>query len=135
MYLGRMRFIALSDKRLRKLGLVEFAKVKNENIKSVLAETHPASKLVRKVGLRIATAAGVSERESAMWQFLVIRNDTPNAFVLPGGFVCVYTGLFRVAPTEVIMGRGSSLHPGFCLSHHPPHFFFFPGSFGMHFGS
>ncbi len=89
--------------------------MKRENATSVLAETHPASKLVRKVGLRIATAAGVSQHELATWQFLVIRDDQPNAFVLPGGFVCVYTGLFRVAPTEVMI-MTSLLHSDLCLS-------------------
>ncbi len=123
----------MSDYRLRQIGLEEFAKVKRENAKSLLAETHPASKLVSKVGLRIATAAGVPQHELATWQFLVIRNDQPNAFVLPGGFVCVYTGLFRVAPTEVTNIWPLFFTPSIlCLS---SSLSLFPGSFGMCFGS
>ncbi len=34
------------------------------------------------------------------WQFVVIEDDTPNAFALPGSRVAVQTGMFKIADTD-----------------------------------
>lgn len=65
--------------------------------------------MVEKVGRRIAH---VSSRADFDWEFAVIDSDEVNAFVLPGGKVCVYTGntgMFKVmrneAPLAPVLGH------------------------------
>ena len=48
---------------------------------------------VQRVGQRIAAASGIN----AQWEFVLFSNDQPNAFVLPGGRVGIYEGLFKAA--------------------------------------
>ena len=52
---------------------------------------------VRTVGQRLATAAGAG---SQSWDYRVLVNDSPNAFVLPGGRVGVNTGLFKIIQND-----------------------------------
>jgi len=53
---------------------------------------------VRKVGLRIASVSG---RPYFQWKYYLVDNPKQaNAFVLPGGKVFVYSGLFKYAATE-----------------------------------
>ena len=53
---------------------------------------------VRKVGSRIANVSG---RQDFRWKYHLIDNPKQaNAFVLPGGKVFVYTGLFKYAANE-----------------------------------
>jgi predicted Zn-dependent protease len=55
---------------------------------------------VRRVGKRIVEASGIPELNDLKWEFQVIDNPTPNAFVLPGGKVCVFTGILPVMENE-----------------------------------
>src|SRR3546814_19179090 len=55
------------------------------------------NEMVRRVGQRIVRASGQTGLD---WQFNVIKDETPNAFALPGGFVGVHTGLFMVVENE-----------------------------------
>ena len=51
---------------------------------------------VRAIGNRIVEYSGISEIQTGNWEYHVIRNDeVQNAFVLPGGKVFVYTGIFN----------------------------------------
>jgi len=53
---------------------------------------------VRKVGSRIASVSG---RSDFQWRYHLVNNPKQaNAFVLPGGKVFVYTGLFKYAANE-----------------------------------
>jgi predicted Zn-dependent protease len=52
---------------------------------------------VRNVGRRIAQ---VANRPDFNWQYYVIESKKANAFVLPGGKVFVYSGLFKYARTD-----------------------------------
>lgn len=52
---------------------------------------------VRTVGDRLVQAAGADPRG---WDYRVFVNDSPNAFVLPGGRVGVNTGLFKVVQND-----------------------------------
>jgi len=62
--------------------------------------------LVQRVGKKIAS---VANQPGYKWQFFVIEKDVLNAFVLPGGKVFVYTGLFKAVQNEdqlaVVMGH------------------------------
>lgn len=52
---------------------------------------------VRAVGERLANAAGAGGQA---WDYRVFVNESPNAFVLPGGRVGVNTGLFKVVQND-----------------------------------
>jgi len=55
-------------------------------------------KAVRNVGSRIARVSG---RPDFKWRYHLVKNNKQaNAFVLPGGKVFVYTGLFKYAANE-----------------------------------
>mgnify|MGYP001071556254 FL=1 len=48
--------------------------------------------------MRIVRAAQLEDKYA--WEFVVIRSNVPNAFVLPGGKVCVFTGLLPIVKSE-----------------------------------
>ena len=52
---------------------------------------------VRSIGDRLARAAGA---DGQSWDYRVFVDNSPNAFVLPGGRVGVNTGLFRVIQND-----------------------------------
>ncbi len=57
----------------------------------------PLNAALARVGRRIAD---VSDLGMLDWQFVILDSPQPNAFVLPGGKVAVYTGLFPFTETE-----------------------------------
>jgi predicted Zn-dependent protease len=71
----------------------------------LLPDAHPAARLVRRVGGRIAAVAARPETPNGrgayghmaglQWEYAVIQSAVPNAFVVPGGKVVVYTGARR----------------------------------------
>lgn len=71
--------------------------------------------MVERVGRRIAA---VADDPGYRWEFAVIEDDTPNAFVLPGGKVGVHTGLFRVAETEAQLAAVLAHEVGHAVARH-----------------
>ena len=64
----------------------------------VLNHDPEANRLVNTVGQRLACAAG---KTNYVWEFIVVDNpEVANAWVLPGGKIAVYTGLFPVVRDE-----------------------------------
>jgi predicted Zn-dependent protease len=62
-----------------------------------LSKNPTYNRRVRNVGRRIAH---VANRPDFNWQYYVIQSKKANAFVLPGGKVFVYSGLFKYAKTD-----------------------------------
>ena len=71
--------------------------------------------MVKKVGKRIAQASG---RPDLKWEFAVIESEQANAFVLPGGKVCVYTGLFKVLRNEASLAAVLGHEAGHAVARH-----------------
>lgn len=68
----------------------------------ILAKTRQSNdpvlnRRVRSVGDRLASAAGAGGQN---WDYRVFIDESPNAFVLPGGRVGVNTGLFKVVQND-----------------------------------
>src|ERR1041384_1822795 len=103
-YTGRSQLMLVSEAEELKLGVEAY----NEEIRdSVLSDNAEAYRIVRKVGERIARAANKPDYK---WEFRVFDDpEQVNAFCLPGGKVCVYTGIFPIARDEaglaVIVGH------------------------------
>jgi predicted Zn-dependent protease len=73
--------------------------------------------MVNRVGTRIANAVKTfytnngyaSEVDNYAWEFNLVKENSVNAFAMPGGKVVVYTGLLPVTQPEealaVVMGH------------------------------
>ena len=88
---GRNQLILLPAGQEVALGAEAYQKILSE---SRISRDPKLNRRVRTVGQRIAAAA---DDPGFDWEFVVIEDETPNAFALPGGKVAVHTGLFRVA--------------------------------------
>jgi predicted Zn-dependent protease len=62
-----------------------------------LSQDTRLSKLVNRVGQRIASVAG---RNDYQWEFQLVASPTQNAFCLPGGKVAIYEGILPVCEDE-----------------------------------
>jgi len=108
---GRHQLILISDAQANQMGVQAFQEV----LSQAKVSTDPQyNALVERVGRRIArvTDAHMAEqgRELFQWEFKVIDDPkTANAFALPGGKVCVYTGILPITEDEtglaVVLGH------------------------------
>jgi predicted Zn-dependent protease len=105
---GRSQFMAISQAEETALGAQAYREVLKKS-----PITHDATALapLQRIVSRLAPVAeNVAGRSDFQWEVNVIKDDkTVNAFVLPGGKIVVYTGIFPVAQTEagmaVILGH------------------------------
>jgi predicted Zn-dependent protease len=102
-YTQRKQLILMSPQTEMQQGLLAFQAVLQE---SQVEQSPRVVDPVVQVGQRIAA---VADRPDYSWQFVVLEDDTPNAFALPGGKVAVYTGIFPIAKTTsglaVVLGH------------------------------
>ncbi|ETV91059.1 hypothetical protein, variant 4 [Aphanomyces invadans] len=94
---GRKRLMFLNPVMERELGEQTFKAVLAEHGGRILPRTHPKAKMVDYVGRRIALAA---KQDDFKWEFVVIDSPEANAFCIPGGKVCVFTGIFKTLRNE-----------------------------------
>ncbi|MEO0306171.1 MAG: M48 family metallopeptidase, partial [candidate division WOR-3 bacterium] len=95
-YTGRKQLILFPLETERELGRESFLEIsKTEKF----SENQEYNELVRRVGMKIISEGGIGIKEN--WEFRVIENDKViNAFALPGGKVCVYTGILKLIENE-----------------------------------
>jgi metalloendopeptidase OMA1, mitochondrial len=91
---GRQQLILMPQDQVDAAGMQAAQQVVQE---PGLAHDPKLDAMLQRVGARIAP---VSDLPGAKWEFHLIDDDTPNAFALPGGFVGVNTGLFKIVQTE-----------------------------------
>lgn len=100
---GRRRFNYFSDETMIKLGKVQYEQLLEEakaNGQRFLPDYDPRTIIVRHVMARLIPVSGMSNNPGD-WEIVVIDDPrTANAFVLPGGKVFVYSGIFSVARNE-----------------------------------
>ncbi|GAX84856.1 hypothetical protein CEUSTIGMA_g12277.t1 [Chlamydomonas eustigma] len=111
-YTGRRHSIMfVSRQQEQAMGKVVFEMQREEARQNhtLLPENHHYCKLVKSVGMRVAQvassedpgfAANLQHMKGLHWDFAVIQSPVPNAFVVPGGKVVVYTGLLNLLGTE-----------------------------------
>lgn len=89
-YTGRSQVQLLPESTELKMGLDSYEKV----LKTSKVSRDPAlNEQVTRVGRRIAAATG---RADYQWEFKVLDDKQANAFCLPGGKVCVFTGILPI---------------------------------------
>ena len=90
--LGRQRLLLFPDAEIAQLGVASFDKMKRE----MPLDRDP----VLESRVRCVAGAIVAQLEggsASSWEVAVFRDDSPNAFALPGGKIGVNSGLFSVA--------------------------------------
>ena len=94
--LGRRSLNIVSDEDLEAASAQAWSDLKRQ---ARLSQSPSINTLVQNVGSRIVDVSGV--RGSP--EFIVIEDDTPNAFVLPGARVAVHTGLLPIADAQSML--------------------------------
>ncbi|CAK4647724.1 unnamed protein product [Aphanomyces euteiches] len=94
---GRKRLMLVSPETERRLGEETFRQVLAQHRNDILPASDPKSRMVKRVGQRIARVSGQNDFK---WEFVVIDSPEANAFCVPGGKVCVFTGLFKTLRHE-----------------------------------
>ncbi|HEX8571028.1 MAG TPA: M48 family metallopeptidase [Caulobacteraceae bacterium] len=92
--LGRQQIVLVGDDALAQAGASAWQQTLSTQR---VSNDATLNRRVNEVGRRIVGAAGLGGQQ---WEYRVFENNSPNAFVLPGGRVGVTTGLFRVAQND-----------------------------------
>lgn len=90
---GRQQIIAIPESQASELGAQAYQQILSE---TPAVQGTAQSRMVERVGRDIAAAVD----QGYDWEFTLLRDETPNAFALPGGKVGVNTGLFKVVENE-----------------------------------
>lgn len=72
------------------------------------------AEVLSRVGKRIARASG----EELDWRYALLKDDTINAWCLPGGYIGVYTGILPVFENEAGMAFVLGHEVGHATAHH-----------------
>jgi len=91
---GRQQLLLISPSQEAQLGLQAFQDVKRSE---PIVASGKSAEMVRQVGQRIAKVAPLP---NAQWEFVLFKDDSPNAFALPGGKVGIYTGILPITKNE-----------------------------------
>jgi predicted Zn-dependent protease len=92
---GRNQLVLVSDQQAAQLGTQAYQEVLQ---KQGVAHDPKLEATVKRVGERIAHV--VDPKGAMHWEFNLIKDDTANAFALPGGKVGVNVGLFKVVQND-----------------------------------
>ena len=102
---GRTARLALSTEQETQLGIQAYREIlgQSDTIKS--GSEHET---VRRCAERLSAATGDWGKDFR-WEVSLVRSPQVNAFCLPGGKICVYTGILPIAQSEtglaVVMGH------------------------------
>src|SRR5262249_17686793 len=93
---GRTSHVAMSEDQEAALGLQSYQQVLSE---SQVVPTGPEVDMVVRTPRRLISVIDTGGRKFA-WDVSVLRSPQANAFCLPGGKICVYTGILPIAENE-----------------------------------
>lgn len=92
--LGRNQLLLVDNAGLADQGAQAWAETQRQTPRSTDAAQNDR---VRRVASRLLQAAGL---DSQRWEYAVFRDDSVNAFALPGGYIGVNTGLLKVVKND-----------------------------------
>lgn len=103
---GRSARLGLSADQELALGAQSFAQV----VQQAEVVTGGAEyEQVMRVSQRLSAAVALDEDDGFVWKVAVVRDPQANAFCLPGGKICVYTGILPItrddAGLAVVLGH------------------------------
>jgi len=88
---GRSQLVLMPDSQMEQMGLQAFTNIKG---KTAVESNRTTNSYVQCVGNAITREVGGS------WEIVVFRDDSANAFALPGRKIGVNTGLLKVAENQ-----------------------------------
>ena len=91
---GRSQLILIDDSQLQQASLGAWQEVRQQ---TPVWNNRSAQQRLETVGRRIVNAAG---RGNQNWEFVLFDSAEKNAFVLPGGQVGFYRGLYEISPRD-----------------------------------
>jgi len=91
---GRSQLILVDDNQLQQASLQAWAQMRQQ---TPTWNNAAAQRRLETVGQRIVQAAG---RGGQRWEFVLFNSDQKNAFVLPGGQVGFYRGLYEISDRD-----------------------------------
>jgi predicted Zn-dependent protease len=94
---NRRRFLDITPKQEQAIAQLSYNEIMTEYGKRILPASHPYTQFVRRVAKRIIQVSGMRDLK---WEVHVIDHQEPNAFVLPGGKVFVFTGILPLVQDE-----------------------------------
>ncbi|ODV94632.1 hypothetical protein PACTADRAFT_21356, partial [Pachysolen tannophilus NRRL Y-2460] len=98
---GRKRFICVSESIEKRIGQYTYNQIMSQYRRQLLPSNHPTTLKVKRIMERIISASGTEEDPLVNWEIHVINsNDSPNAFVIPGGKVFVFSSLLPIAKND-----------------------------------
>jgi predicted Zn-dependent protease len=93
---GRRQITLVGDEEMNEMGAQAFLDLKSKTPIDPRPNTNGYVKCIVQNQLTVTNdTTGVSD-----WEVVVFRDNTPNAFALPGGKIGVYTGMFSVAKNK-----------------------------------
>lgn len=125
---GREQPLALSPRQELQVGRRAYAEVLDEYRDRVLPDNHPDVRRVNQIVSKLTAAAGIEplQREIHLrvqgyvfeWQTKVVQDRQVNAFCLPAGKICVFTGILPVAASDDQLATVLSHEMAHALAHH-----------------
>jgi len=110
---GRTARLGLSADQETALGLQGFQEV---TAQSKVITSGPAYDQVNRVTKRLVSAIGAEDQLD--WQVAVLDDPQQNAFCLPGGKICVYTGILPITQSDAGLAVVLGHEMAHATSHH-----------------
>lgn len=121
----RQQQLALSPQQELQIGREAYKQVLS---RSRVVRSGPEVDRVRTVGKRIAAVVAIEplmreinlhvRSDQFEWEYSVLDRDEVNAFCLPGGKICVFTGLLKVVKNDDQLAAVMSHEVSHALAHH-----------------
>ncbi|QIX00616.1 hypothetical protein AMS68_006133 [Peltaster fructicola] len=111
----RRRFMITSNAMEAELGKQMYEQVMQEYANKLLPPNHPYYKQVQRVANKLIPYSGLPDEQ---WELNVIEDPQTNAFVVPGGKIFVFTGMFDVCKTDDSLAAVLGHEIGHNIAHH-----------------
>ncbi|KZN65541.1 hypothetical protein N473_12575 [Pseudoalteromonas luteoviolacea CPMOR-1] len=93
---GRTQYMMYSEQKMNELGVAGFEQIKNEQQIEADVKTNQYVKCIANALIEQLP----NQNSKQNWEVVVFRDDSANAFALPGGKIGVHTGLLKVAKDQ-----------------------------------
>ncbi|KAA0020521.1 M48 family metallopeptidase [Salinicola corii] len=111
--MGRNQLAFYSDEELAQMGQQSFAQYEQELPTVNGAQANYVQCVAKAITSEVPASAGISD-----WEVKLFKDDTANAFALPGGYIGVNTGLLDVATNQDQLAAVIGHEVGHVLAHH-----------------
>jgi len=111
---GRKQLILLPDSQMDQLGIASYTEMK----KSQPIETDDSANAYVSCVARAITDRVKGKWARQQWEVTVFKDDSANAFALPGGKIGVHTGLFKAAKNQHQLAAVLGHEVGHVLARH-----------------